>query len=304
MSHETMDPLIEGYLDYLRDVRRQKPRTITDVRCTLRRALRAMSRLQPRTPLWKLGLRDYLKWIESERQEGRSPSCLNKYLSHLRGLLDYAWRSGRSDRNVLDGFNLQDAKQRKAPRVLTVEEARSIIKASPGGSFTERRNRVILLLLYGCGLRTGELCDLNVPDVDRERGELIVHKGKGDTQRVIPIPEGVQPELWAYLLDRGGKRGPLFRTEHEKTRIRLSDVCRIVREAALRAGIQWKVTPRTLRHSYATHLMDRGVDLAVISSLMGHRSPTETGVYLHVLPGRPKQAVDKLVEREGKERTE
>ena len=74
-------------------------------------------------------------------------------------------------------------------------------------------------------------------------------------------------------------------------------MCEVVSQAAGRAGITWGVTPKTLRHSYATHLMDRGVDLAVISSLMGHRSPAETGVYLHVLKGRPQQAVETLVRR-------
>ena len=71
-------------------------------------------------------------------------------------------------------------------------------------------------------------------------------------------------------------------------------MCEIVAGAAARAGLQAGITPRTLRHSFATHLMDRGVDLAVISSLMGHRSPQETGVYLHVLPERPQAAVRKL----------
>jgi len=74
----------------------------------------------------------------------------------------------------------------------------------------------------------------------------------------------------------------------------VNDVCAIVRAAAQRAGLPDDVTPRTLRHSFATHLMDRGVDLAIIASLMGHRSPQETGVYLHVLPGRAQSAVNKL----------
>jgi len=111
---------------------------------------------------------------------------------------------------------------------------------------------------------------------------------------VIPIPEGVQTELLAYLLERGGKRGPLLRTLERRRPLSSHEVCRIVREAVQRAGIDWKVTPMTLRHSFATHLMDRGVDLAVIARLMGHRSPRETGVYLHVLPDRPRSAVEEL----------
>jgi integrase/recombinase XerD len=152
------------------------------------------------------------------------------------------------------------------------------------------------LLLYGCGLRTEELCSLNVQDVDRERHELFVRRGKGERQRYIPIQEGVFVELLAYLGDRGGQRGALFRTE-TRHRIRSRHVCQVVREAVQRAGIDWGVTPKTLRHSFATHLMDRGVNVAVIASLMGHRNPRETGVYLHALPGRPREAVDRLGDR-------
>ena len=86
----SLDPLIEGYLDYLLDVARKAAGTVRDVRCTLRRVSEAMERLAPDRPLWKLELLDYLRWIERERQAGRVGAGLNKNLSHLRGFLDYA----------------------------------------------------------------------------------------------------------------------------------------------------------------------------------------------------------------------
>lgn len=135
-------------------------------------------------------------------------------------------------------------------------------------------------------------CSLNVAHINRERHELEV-MGKGDRERCIPIPEALYTELLAYLLE-SGKRGPLFRTATRGCRLTAKDVCGIVKEAVTRAGLRGEITPRTLRHSFATHLMDRGVDLAVISSLMGHRSPQETGVYLHVLPSRTEAAVRAL----------
>jgi integrase/recombinase XerD len=120
-----------------------------------------------------------------------------------------------------------------------------------------------------------------------------VRHGKGDRPRCIPIPEALYTELLAYLLERG-KRGALFRTSVKVRRLSPKDVCDIVTAAAERAELRAGVTARTLRHSFATHLMDRGVDLAIIASLMGHRSPQETGVYLHVLPQRPEAAVRRL----------
>jgi site-specific recombinase XerD len=288
-----LDPLIEGYLSYLDKVGRKTPRTIVDVRCTLRRAIAGLEAIQPGVDLWRLGLEDYLHWLEAERKQGRTGSCLAKYLSHLRGLLDYAWRSGRSERNVLDGFSLQHTIPRSEPKHLTLEEAERLVYATLGAGPTARRDRLIILLLYGCGLRTHELCCLGVSDINRERQELVVLKAKGDRPRAIPIPQGLYTELLAYLLEHG-KRGALFRTAHKLRRIRDKDVGAIVAAAATHAGLRAGVTAKTLRHSFATHLMDRGVDLAVIASLMGHRSPQETGVYLHVLPQRPEAAVRTL----------
>lgn len=288
-----MDPLIEGYLSYLDKVGRKTARTIVDVRCTLRRVVSALERDLPGVKLWALRLEDFLHWLEAERRQGRTASCLAKYLSHLRGFLEYAWRSGRATRNVLDGFSLQHTLHRTAPKSLTLEEAERLVHATSVAGPTARRDRLVVLLLYGCGLRTNELCALDVADVSRERQELTVRNGKGDRPRCIPIPEALYTELLAYLLERG-KRGALFRTSVKVRRIRANDVCDVVAAAARRAGLREGVTARTLRHSFATHLMDRGVDLAIIASLMGHRSPQETGVYLHVLPQRPEAAVRTL----------
>ena len=234
-----------------------------------------------------------MHWLEEERQLGRTNGCLAKYLSHVRGLLEYAWRSGRAERNVLDGFSLQHTLRRTVPKSLSLEEAERLVHATAKPGPTGRRDRLMILLLYGCGLRTSELCSLDVSDINRERHELNILKTKGDRPRSIPIPETLYTELLAYLLDHG-KRGALFRTRSRARRIRSADVCEVVTAMAARAGLRSGVTARTLRHSFATHLMDRGVDLAIIASLMGHRSPQETGVYLHVLPQRPEAAVRQL----------
>jgi site-specific recombinase XerD len=292
-STPPMDPLVEGYLSYLDKVGRKSARTIVDVRCTLRRAIAGLQRVRPGVDLWRLTLEDYLHWLEAERQLGRTSGSLAKYLSHVRGLLEYAWRSGRAQRNVLDGFSLQHTLRRAAPKSLNLEEAERLVQATNVRGPAARRDRLIVLLLYGCGVRTHELCALDVADIHRERHELTVRKGKGDRPRTIPIPEALYTELLAYLLEHG-RRGALFRTSARNFRIAAKDVCAIVTATALRAGLCTGVTARTLRHSFATHLMDRGVDLAIIASLMGHRSPQETGVYLHVLPHRPEAAVRTL----------
>jgi integrase/recombinase XerD len=297
MNTNKLDPWTEGYLEYLRTVRRLAPKSLVDKRCTLKRAIETLHRLRPDIPLWKLTLEDYVRWVNQQRDAGYSTQSISKDLSHIRGLLDYAWRSGRSDRNVLDGFQLQDASKRQVPRALSIEQARQLVEACPSHTALQRRNRLIILLLYGCGLRTAELCQLDVNDIDLERQEVVVRKGKGERSRRIPVPDAVWTPVLAYLAERKGRRGALLRTAEKRVRIAAPDVCDVVREAAARAAMDVPVTPKTLRHSFATHLMDRGVDLAVIASLMGHRSPRETGVYLHRLPGRQEAAVKLLTSR-------
>jgi integrase/recombinase XerD len=208
--------------------------------------------------------------------------------------LNYAWRSGRSDRNVMADFYPEFRCATKEPESLTVDESLRLVELCPSTTPTERRDRVMILLLYGCGLRTGELCALKIQDISVERRELHVKKAKGDIERIVPIPDVVFTELLAYLQQRKKRTGPLFVTEAKRCPIRQRLVGEVVRTAAARVPIERSITPKTLRHSFATHLMDRGTDLAIISKLMGHSTPTESGVYLHVLPGRQQDAVDSL----------
>lgn len=291
---EQFDALIEGYLAYKKDVNKLAPGTLRDIRCSLRRVIKRVAEVRPGKELWQLSLEEYTRYVELERQRESSPRCINKYLTHARGLLEYAWRSGRCDRNVLKGFHLKDGEKRTPPRSLTLAEAQALIEACPRETVEQRRDRVMILLLYGCGLRTHELCALNVRHISIERREVNVLTAKGDKPRTVPIPDAVFTEVLAYLHERGRRNGPLFKTYVKKTRVRFQNVIHAVRQAALRAGLGNDITPKTLRHSFATHLMDRGVDLGIIASLMGHRSPQETGVYLHVLPSRKESAVATL----------
>lgn len=294
MLDKMTDPLIEGYLSYLGQIRRLSSRSLVDMRCTFNKAIEGLAEMGMTPELWKLTLEDYLRWLAREREKGKSAQTIAKQISHIRGLLDYAWRNNRADRNVLEGFHLQDAYRKVPPRVLSVEEAKRLVEVCGTKTALDRRRRTMILLLYGCGLRTKELCQLDLGDVSRERQEILVRQAKGDIQRWVPVPDGVWTEVLAYLSERKGLRGPLLKTEVKNKRIRDVDVLEAVREAVKKAGLEGEITPRTLRHTFATHLMDAGVDLAVISSLMGHRSPTETGVYLHSLPGKKEKAVGGL----------
>ena len=294
-----LDPWIEGYLEYQLKVRRLAARSLVDVRCTLRRAVLMMEQIRPGALLWQVSLEDYLQWIRRKREAGYSTQSINKEISHVRGLLEYTWRSGRADRNVLDGLQLEDRPRKQMPKFLTPEQARQLVAGLSGANREQRRDRLIVLLLYGCGLRTGELCQLDAGDVDLERQELVVRHGKGDRARRIPVPEAVWTVVLAHLAEQKGRRGALLRTWSKRRRVTAKDICEVVCAATKTAGLELEVTPKMLRHSFATHLIDRGVDMAVIASLLGHRSAQETGVYLHRLPGKAEAAVQALTRKQG-----
>jgi len=245
---------------------------------------------RPGVPLWQLTLRDFLHWVEMAREEEMSAKSIAKCISHVRGFLNYTWRGGRIDRNVLDGFSLHDAQVRQEQVVLSREEAKRLILSCAQQTSLERRDRLIILMLYGCGLRTDELRMLNLQDVATDQQEITVI-GKGDKQRCIPVPDGVWTALLAHMVERRGKRGPLLRTAAKKKRLQPITICEIVKAAVEKAGINKKVTPKTLRHTFGSHLVDCGVGIPVVASLMGHHSIKETSTYLHAMPGRREDAV-------------
>jgi integrase/recombinase XerD len=294
MNKAEHTPLISGYISYIKDIKRLSPGTIKDIRCSLNRLQYYTEGIDLGKEIWQLRLEEYIRWVGHEREAGKSSQTLSKQISHVRGLLEYAYRNGRLDRNVLEGFHLQDSTKRQLPRVLSQEEARKLVNACRSKTKQDRKERIIILLLYGCGLRTSELCNVNVQDIDQERRELLVRKGKGDIQRKVPVPEGVWTELLAYICARGGKRGALLKTETRHARYRVHLVGKTVRETSRRAGLQTGITPKVLRHSFATHLMEAGVDIGMISQLMGHRSPRETGIYLHSGKTSRRNAVERL----------
>lgn len=295
MRNDNFSSVVLGHLEYQLQVKKLTPLTVKDIRCTLRKLVRFNEEKRLQKDLWQLTLQEYMQWINWLQEQKQTAKSINKMLSHVRSLIDYAWQIEKVDRNVLDGFYLKEPERTPIYDQLTIEEAQGLVKAFGKNSRAERRLRTAMLLLYGCGLRTRELILIAINDVDLDRQEIRIH-GKGDKERVIPLSDPVFAELLVYLKDRNKKRGPLFVTEVKKTKLSHTDVGDIVLMATIRTGIKKKITPRTLRHAFASHLLDQGIDISVISLLMGHRSPQETGVYIHAQEKSLRSAVFKMNE--------
>ena len=285
--------ILQGFYEYCKGVKKLKHTSIKDIKCTINKLRRFLLEESFEEEIWEIELEHFISYFQTLRAKGERGTGISKQISHFRSLIDYCWRVGHCSRNVLDGFHLKDHGPVYTPRYLTIEETTKLLKACSRSSRLERKERLIILILYGLGLRTSELINIRIKNIDVESQELFI-LGKFDIERKIPIPDGVWMELLSYLHENSLKRGQLFRTEIKKTKLSVADVGDVVKKYAKKASLEEKVTPKTLRHTFASHLMNEGVDVAVISSLMGHKSPRETGVYLHAFQSKKEEAINSM----------
>ncbi len=174
----------------------------------------------------------------------------------------------------------------KLPDVLTVEEIDAMVDSFDLSQPEDRRNRAIIETLYGCGLRVSELVGLRISDLYFSDGYVIV-EGKGEKQRLVPISQNAIHEIRLYMDDRReldikrGNENILFLNRRGSKLSRVM-IFYIVKQACERCGIKKKVSPHTLRHTFATHLLEGGANLRAIQQMLGHESITTTEIYTHL----------------------
>lgn len=169
------------------------------------------------------------------------------------------------------------------PEVLTFEEVSALLDAPDAGSDEGVRDRAILAVLYASGLRVSEVCSLNLHSID---DDVLRVKGKGGKERIVPIAKAAVDAVDAYLLkvrkDEQTSNDALFVRGRGGRRVDRHFVWHRVKHYAARAGIVKRVSPHTLRHSFATHLLENGADLRVIQEMLGHASIATTDRYTHL----------------------
>jgi site-specific recombinase XerD len=179
-----------------------------------------------------------------------------------------------------DDLPLPRLLRRQVPIVLSRDEVARLIAAS--GNL---RHRTILMTLYSTGMRRSELCRLRPEDIDKERMVIRICQGKGGKDREVPLSPKLLDQLRTYYRSLKRKNGWLFpsqQTRRPDQPITTKAVWHACREATRRASISKPVHPHTLRHSFATHLLDSGAELPVIQVLLGHADPRDTMIYLHL----------------------
>jgi integrase/recombinase XerC/integrase/recombinase XerD len=237
--------------------------------------------------------RDVRRYGAGLSAKGAAPATVARKLAAVRGLFDFLVRTERIGQNPAE-LVASPKREEKLPKVLTVEQARSLLERIPARTPLELRDRAMLELAYSCGLRCEEIVNLDVGALDFETEQLRV-LGKGSKERLLPVGEPAQRALRRYterarhaLLGDPAEQA-LFLSKTGR-RLSPSDVTRRlnlwVREAALAAGI----SPHSLRHSFATHLLEGGADLRTIQELLGHSSISTTQVYTRVDAARLRDA--------------
>ncbi|MBQ7273692.1 MAG: tyrosine recombinase XerD [Bacteroidales bacterium] len=207
-----------------------------------------------------------------------------RILSALRNFFDWCVQEGETKENpaaLVDSPKLG----KYLPAVLSVEEVSAIMDSVDLKSSTGKRDRAILEVLYGCGLRVSEAASLRISKINFEEGFVDVI-GKGDKQRLVPLGEMAADAIKAYLEDRPvpysrAQEDILFLNKFGKSLSRVS-IFNLVKKQAMIAGIQKEISPHTFRHSFATHLIENGADLRIVQEMLGHESILTTEIYTHI----------------------
>lgn len=219
-----------------------------------------------------------------KRSKGISKRSQAHVLSALRSYFDFLILEGLRKDNPCDKLEAPKL-GRYLPEVLSVEEVTAILDAVPSSKPGDLRDRAILEVLYGCGLRVSEACGLLLSHVYPREGFVRI-VGKGDKERLVPIGEPALQALSAWLEVRPEPALPeysdvAFLNLRGRPLSRVS-VFNMVKDRAMLAGIRKEISPHTFRHSFATHLVENGADLRVVQEMLGHESILTTEIYTHI----------------------
>ncbi len=243
-------------------------------------------------------------WLAEMSEAGLARTSIQRRLSGVRSFFRHLLQYGVVDAHPALGLR-QRRSARNLPGALSIEEVEALLGSFDPSTHAGRRDRALLELLYSAGTRAAETVGLDVGDLDLARGVARV-RGKGRKERLAALGRHAVASLRAYVVDperpraRGAVSAQAVFVGPAGRRLTTRTLQRIVQRAVLRAGIHRPATPHTLRHSFATHLLDRGADLRSVQSLLGHAHLTTTQIYTHVSIERLREVYERAHPRSGK----
>ncbi|GAB4231244.1 MAG: site-specific tyrosine recombinase XerD [Chlamydiales bacterium] len=221
---------------------------------------------------------DLISFLNAMHQQHYAGSSINRTLISLKVFFQFLFREGLAAVEITRFIDTPKLWQ-IIPEILSSEEIERLLEIPVSSYEKGARDRAILETLYGCGLRVSELCALNIKDVDDEYVRVM---GKGRKERIVPIGSKAIHAIDRYLCFRNEDRSEALFVNLSGIRINRIEVWKMVKSCAKEAGILKSISPHTLRHSFATHLLDQGADLRVIQDMLGHANIGSTDRYTHV----------------------
>ena len=293
-----MQRQIAQFLTYLRVERGASPHTLKGYREDLIAAAEYFAEEDGSCPepasITAVELRGLLSALHDA---GFAKTSIARKLASLRSFYKYGQREGWASSNPARALR-NPRKGRNLPHFLTSDEIGKLLAAPPAGLPMGLRDRAILETMYSAGLRVSELVGLSDGDVDMSQGVLLV-RGKGRRERISPLGSYAARAIQAWLKVRQlsprqpqGREAPVF-TNRFGTRLTTRSVGRMLEKYLAETGLDQRTSPHTLRHSFATHLLDRGADIRSVQELLGHKSLVTTQIYTHVSTANLRAAYEK-----------
>jgi integrase/recombinase XerC len=282
-----MHPSVDAFIDHLRTERQASSHTVRSYQDDLELYSGYLAEVHGEdadpAAVDAARLRRYSAWLAGR---GYAPSTIARRLASLRSFFRFLRRRGLVTADPAAGLrNPRQAK--RLPKLLRVDQVIRLLEAVPIETAAGIRDRAMLETLYGGGLRVGELVGLNLADLDGE-SDLVRVRGKGRRERLCPVGEIAAAWLRRWISLRRPKHSnePAVFLNQRGTRLTARSVGRLLEAHLLRAGLVDTASPHTLRHSFATHLLDGGADLRSVQELLGHRNLTTTQLYTQVTQDR------------------
>ncbi len=281
-----MDKFIQKYLTHLEIEKNYSPHTILNYRLDLAE----FSKFFGDGAVEGIEYSTLRRFLAEMREKNLKPRSVARKLSSLRSFFKYLQRE-KVIKNNPAALLLTPKLDKPLPHFLSEAEAQQIIEAPKSDKISDTRDRAIFEALYSTGIRVSELVGLDSDDVDFI-GNIIRVMGKGKKERMVPIGDKALDAIKAYMDKRPQQAKAVFLN---KSGTRLSDrsVRNIINKYILREAMRQHVTPHMFRHSFATHLLNRGADLRAVQELLGHANLSTTQIYTHLTTDKLKSVYDK-----------
>jgi integrase/recombinase XerD len=287
---------IDEYLTYLRDVRRMSPNTIESYARDLG-ALGAFAESRG-LDVSTLERQDLEAFVRHLMSTGLSPRSVARAVACVRGFYKFLSVEQKRDASPADGLQPPRAWQR-LPKFLSLDDVDKLLAQPDTSTPRGLRDKALIEVLYATGLRVSELIALRAGDLNLEEGYLTCI-GKGDKQRMVPLGQQAAEWVRRYIRDgrptllRKGSSPWLFVNARDGGALSRVGFWKVLKEYGIKSGISSELSPHVLRHSFATHLLERGADLRMIQVMLGHADLSTTQIYTHVLEARLRAVYDRF----------